>query len=121
MVVGKRRDGQAARRGRPGKRAWSRACQPGTPAPEGAMLHVTDLTYRIGERVLFDRASFAIPDGGRVGLVGRNGSGKTTLFRIVQGEIAPGSGATTPPRGGQRRAGIRRDPPAARGAHRRGR
>src|SRR4051812_38264475 len=63
------------------------------------MLHVTDLTYRIGERVLFDRASFAIPDGGRVGLVGHNGSGKTTLFRIIQGEIAPESGATTLPRG----------------------
>ena len=24
------------------------------------MLHVSDLTYRIGERVLFDRASFAL-------------------------------------------------------------
>src|SRR4051812_3653832 len=63
------------------------------------MLHVGDLTYRIGERVLFDRASFVIPDGGRVGLVGHNGSGKTTLFRIIQGEIAPESGATTLPRG----------------------
>jgi ATP-binding cassette subfamily F protein 3 len=62
------------------------------------MLHVSELTYRIGERVLLDRASFAIPDGARVGLVGRNGSGKTTLFRIVQGEIAPEGGQVTLPR-----------------------
>ena len=38
------------------------------------MLHVNDLTYRIGERVLLDRASFALPAGARVGLVGRNGT-----------------------------------------------
>ena len=29
-------------------------------------------------------ASFAVPDGARVGIVGRNGAGKTTLFRIIQ-------------------------------------
>jgi ATP-binding cassette subfamily F protein 3 len=56
------------------------------------MLHVSDLTYRIGERVLIDRASFALPAGSRAGLVGRNGSGKTTLFRIIQGELSPASG-----------------------------
>jgi ATP-binding cassette subfamily F protein 3 len=59
------------------------------------MLHINDLTYRIGERLLIDRASVAIPTGARVGLVGRNGAGKTTLFRIVRGEIAPEAGAIT--------------------------
>jgi ATP-binding cassette subfamily F protein 3 len=63
------------------------------------MLHVNELTYRIGERLLLERASFAIPDGARVGLVGKNGSGKTTLFRIIQGEIAPEAGSVTLPRG----------------------
>ncbi len=47
------------------------------------MLHVNDLTYRIGARLIFDHASFAVPAGARVGVVGRNGAGKTTLFRIV--------------------------------------
>ena len=56
------------------------------------MLHVNELTYRIGERLLIDRASFAVPDGARVGLVGRNGTGKTTLFRIIAGEITPEQG-----------------------------
>jgi ATP-binding cassette subfamily F protein 3 len=63
------------------------------------MLHVNELTYRIGDRLLLDRASFAIPDGARVGLVGKNGSGKTTLFRLIQGEIASEGGSVTLPRG----------------------
>jgi ATP-binding cassette subfamily F protein 3 len=62
------------------------------------MLHVNDLTYRIGERLIFDRASFAVPSGARVGIVGRNGAGKTTLFRIVQGELAPEGGGICLPR-----------------------
>jgi ATP-binding cassette, subfamily F, member 3 len=56
------------------------------------MLHINDLTYRIGERLLIDHASVAIPGGARVGLVGRNGAGKTTLFRIARGELSPESG-----------------------------
>ncbi|HEX2727277.1 MAG TPA: ATP-binding cassette domain-containing protein, partial [Beijerinckiaceae bacterium] len=62
------------------------------------MLHVNGLTYRIGDRVIFDRASFAAPTGARVGVVGRNGAGKTTLFRIIQGEVAPEDGGITLPR-----------------------
>ena len=61
------------------------------------MLHANDLTYRIGDRLILDHASFALPPGGKVGLVGRNGAGKTTLFRIIQGEIAPESGGITLP------------------------
>ncbi|MFC4171907.1 ABC-F family ATP-binding cassette domain-containing protein [Microvirga sp. GCM10011540] len=63
------------------------------------MLHVSDLTYRIGDRLILDRASFALPPGSKVGLVGRNGAGKTTLFRIVQGEIPAESGDISLPRG----------------------
>ncbi|MGA9850961.1 MAG: ATP-binding cassette domain-containing protein, partial [Roseiarcus sp.] len=46
------------------------------------MLHINALTYRLGERVLIDNATAALPSGARVGLVGRNGAGKTTLFRL---------------------------------------
>ena len=63
------------------------------PSQKPAMLHINDLTYRIGERLLIDHATVAIPTGARVGLVGRNGAGKTTLFRIVRGELSPRSGA----------------------------
>jgi ATP-binding cassette subfamily F protein 3 len=56
------------------------------------MLQITDLTYRIAGRALFERASATIPDGARVGLVGRNGAGKTTLLRLIMGEIEPDGG-----------------------------
>ncbi|MGL4810612.1 MAG: ABC-F family ATP-binding cassette domain-containing protein [Beijerinckiaceae bacterium] len=62
------------------------------------MLHVNDLTYRIGKRTLFEKATVAIPEGAKVGFVARNGAGKTTLFRIVAGELAPEDGSTTIPR-----------------------
>ncbi len=56
------------------------------------MLHITDLTYRLGPRMLFDHASAAIPTGARTGFVGRNGTGKTTLFRMIAGDLQPESG-----------------------------
>jgi ATP-binding cassette subfamily F protein 3 len=56
------------------------------------MLHINDLSYRIGGRVLFEDASLHVPQGHKVGLVGRNGTGKTTLFRLIDGEIAPDGG-----------------------------
>jgi ATP-binding cassette, subfamily F, member 3 len=73
-------------------------CHAKSVAPQGGMLHVNGLTFRIGARILFDQAGFALPAGARVGLVGRNGTGKTTLFRLIQGEISPESGSVTLPR-----------------------
>src|SRR4051794_11033125 len=62
-------------------------CLHAPAGPKGSMLHGNDITYRIGDRLIFDQASFALPPGGKIGLVGRNGAGKTTLFRIVLGEV----------------------------------
>ncbi len=63
------------------------------------MLILSDITYRLGPRLLFDKASAAIPARARVGFVGRNGTGKTTLFNMISGDISPESGDATPPRG----------------------
>src|SRR5262249_60616367 len=57
------------------------------------MLHVNELSFRHGERVLFERASAAISDGWKVGLVGRNGAGKSTLLRLIQGLIEADGGS----------------------------
>ena len=63
------------------------------------MLHISTLTYRLGERLLIENASAALPSGAHVGLVGRNGAGKTTLFRLIRGELSPESGAVIVPKG----------------------
>jgi len=56
------------------------------------MLQIDQVTYRIGNRVLLEGASVNVPDGHRIGLVGRNGTGKTTLLRLIQGEIEADKG-----------------------------
>jgi ATP-binding cassette, subfamily F, member 3 len=62
------------------------------------VLHLNELTLRLGPRLLFDKASAALPDRARVGIVGLNGAGKTTLFRIIADDLAPDSGAISLPR-----------------------
>ena len=62
------------------------------------MLHINDLTYRIGERLLIDHATVALPTGAKVGLVGKNGAGKTTLFRLIAGEIGSEGGGISRPK-----------------------
>ncbi len=63
------------------------------------MLRVNDLTYRIGDRLILDAASFTIPEGARVGLVGRNGAGKTTLFKAILGDLSIDAKSVSLPKG----------------------
>ena len=62
------------------------------------MLNISNLTYRIGARVLLDSTDVSINAGHRVGLVGRNGTGKTTLLRLITGELSPSEGTIDVPR-----------------------
>ncbi len=57
------------------------------------MLTIDDVTVRLGGRPILERASAAIPNGARVGLIGRNGAGKSTLMKALIGEIEPDEGA----------------------------
>ena len=52
-----------------------------------------DLKKGYGDRLLFDKLSFALPRGGIVGVIGANGAGKTTLFRLITGSEQPDGGA----------------------------
>lgn len=61
------------------------------------MLHINDLTYRIGDRTLFDHATVALPPGHKVGFVGRNGAGKSTLLRMILGEVGWETGSISLP------------------------
>ena len=61
------------------------------------MLQITELNYSVEGRPLFEEATATIPNGHKVGLVGRNGAGKTTLFRLIRGELALDGGAISLP------------------------
>jgi ATP-binding cassette, subfamily F, member 3 len=56
------------------------------------MLQIDNLVFDSWGRRFFDRASVTIPDGTKVGLVGRNGVGKSTLFKLIVGELAAQEG-----------------------------
>ncbi len=56
------------------------------------MLKITDLTYKIDNRTLFDKASVVLPRGSKTGFVGKNGSGKTTLYNIILKSLMPDDG-----------------------------
>ncbi len=61
------------------------------------MLRITDLTFNIEGRPLFEAASATIPTGHKVGLIGRNGAGKTTLFKLIRGELPLEGGSISLP------------------------
>ena len=57
------------------------------------MLRISDISYSVAGRPLFEGASTTIAAGHKVGIVGRNGAGKTTLFRLIRGELTLDGGA----------------------------
>ena len=56
------------------------------------MLHLNDVTLRIGGRLLLEGATVHLPAGQRIGLVGRNGAGKSTLLRLIRDDLQPDQG-----------------------------
>jgi ATP-binding cassette subfamily F protein 3 len=75
------------------------------------MLKLTDITYSISGRPLFEGASATIPTGHKVGFVGRNGTGKTTLFHLITGKLALDAGSVEIPRNA-RIGGVAQEAPA---------
>ena len=56
------------------------------------MLQIDNLVFDAWGRRFFNAASVTIPDGTKVGLVGRNGVGKSTLFKLIVGDLAAQEG-----------------------------
>lgn len=50
------------------------------------------ISKAFGEKVLFENLSFALPQGGIVGIIGPNGAGKTTLFKLITDQMKPDQG-----------------------------
>ncbi len=76
------------------------------------MLRISDIRYSVEGRPLIEGASASIPDGHKVGLVGRNGTGKTTLFRLIRGELTLESGEISVPKGAKI-GGVAQEVPAS--------
>lgn len=58
----------------------------------GVILSVHQAQKSIGARTLFQKLSFGLQEGSRVGLVGPNGAGKSTLLKILAGQDKADSG-----------------------------
>lgn len=56
------------------------------------LIELEDVGCEVAGRALFDKLTFVVTAGLRVGLVGPNGSGKTTLLRLIRGELSPSAG-----------------------------
>ena len=59
------------------------------------IINATDLVVRYGDRTILNKATLAINEGDRLGLVGRNGCGKTTFLKILADMQPPDDGTVT--------------------------
>ncbi|MGY2196907.1 ABC transporter ATP-binding protein [Pseudomonas gingeri] len=56
-------------------------------------LEIDSLSFRYGDKVIFEGATLSVQPGTIIGVLGPNGSGKTTLFDIIC-KLKPPSGGT---------------------------
>lgn len=61
------------------------------------MISANNISVFFGGQELFDKVSFMVNKGDRIGLVGKNGAGKSTLLRILSGEQSPNVGSISTP------------------------
>lgn len=57
------------------------------------MVSVSNISYFIGGRPLYENASMFIKPKDKIGLIGLNGRGKSTLLKIINGDIKTDSGS----------------------------
>ena len=56
------------------------------------MIDITNLSYFLGDRPLYDEASLFIGPKDKIGLIGLNGTGKSTLLKMMVGDLQPSGG-----------------------------
>ncbi|MCI2284962.1 phospholipid ABC transporter ATP-binding protein MlaF [Colwellia sp. MSW7] len=57
-----------------------------------SIVEINNLTFKRGERVIYNDISLSIPQGKVTAIMGPSGIGKTTLLRLIGGQIRPQSG-----------------------------
>ncbi|MEK6615444.1 MAG: ABC-F family ATP-binding cassette domain-containing protein, partial [Bacteroidota bacterium] len=58
-------------------------------------LSIETISKAYGAKKLFNKISFGLNKGQRIGLIAKNGSGKSTLLKIIMGEEIPDEGKVT--------------------------
>jgi ATP-binding cassette subfamily F protein 3 len=56
------------------------------------MIAISNLSYFIGDRPLYENASLHIKKKDKIGLIGLNGTGKSTLLRLINGDYQASAG-----------------------------
>ncbi|WP_088010612.1 ABC-F family ATP-binding cassette domain-containing protein [Gottfriedia acidiceleris] len=62
------------------------------------ILSVENLIKTYGEKTLFDKISFTVSEGQKIGLLGINGTGKSSLLKIIAGVESADEGKITTPK-----------------------
>lgn len=57
------------------------------------MISITNLSYFIGGRALYENANMFIKPKDKIGLIGLNGRGKSTLLKIINNEYSIDGGS----------------------------
>jgi ATP-binding cassette ChvD family protein len=68
---------------------------PNGPRLGAKVIEAEGLKKAMGDKLLIEDLTFALPPGGIVGVIGPNGAGKTTLFRMLTGQERPDEGSVT--------------------------
>ena len=62
------------------------------PQQAQALIEVNNLSFKRGERVIYDNVSLQIRRGQVTAIMGPSGTGKTTLLRLIGGQLSPDHG-----------------------------
>lgn len=57
-----------------------------------ALIEVKDLSFKRGDRVIYDQVNLTIRRGQITAIMGPSGTGKTTLLRLIGGQLLPDAG-----------------------------
>lgn len=59
---------------------------------ENALIEVKNLSFKRGDRIIYDNISLNIQRGKITAIMGPSGTGKTTLLRLIGGQLTPDAG-----------------------------
>jgi len=60
--------------------------------PEDSLIDIKNLSFKRGERVIYDNVNLRIRRGQITAIMGPSGTGKTTLLRLIGGQLTPDQG-----------------------------